>query len=1079
MTQISIKVPALVQHIQVDGMPYFNLRPLFLPGPSVTHRRYQEAALSFRKEIRKFIAEMPISRESIESLIWYSVDPEKMEFKKPQLEFALGKGMVAGQFIVIEFEVNRMRILYLPSFDNFMLIREIEKGPIEKEELEKIIRKLLSKPLSAEGTKFVAENCYANKRDFCTAIEVNLDLKFSPNSFEKPEEQNIYELLFESDEFDGATELRKTATDLGENYPFQLQQAYCREEQTAQIHDLLFKEQQLSFVLLGEEGIGRHTLVESALKLYLDSKQDRSEKEALSTIFALDPNRVISGMSIVGQWQSRLESIIKYLIKPKADQNIAHKLLIDNPIGLVRIGRSASNEMTLCDVFKPYLERRQLQMVLISTAREWQLLQEKNRPFTDLFQVIRIQEPDYATAVKMLLLQRRELENSYHTTISISAISQVLYVNRLFQQGKALPGATVRLLKQLVIKNEAFSIDAQNVRNEYSLQSGLRDMLVDSGYFFNKNEVFNSLREQLIGQEDAVQALDHVVQLYKARLNNTQRPISSLLFIGPTGVGKTQAAKVLTRFLTGSEEALLRFDMNEYLDPYAIDRLIGDDSNPEGQLTGKVRYRSFSVLLLDEIEKAHQNVQDLLLQLLDDGRLTDRLGRTVDFTNTIIIMTSNVGAQDMEHRIRPVAGAEADAQVYRAALEREFRPEFINRIDQVIIFKSLKEEHIRSIAQQQINELLQRDGFIRRHTILNIQPEALSWVAGRGYDVKMGGRALKRQIEQDLTALSANQLLKIRSKGPVVLDIQLDENEQKLLPGLYPLEFLSPTPVVLHPPRKEQGRGFYMRLERELNEIKDKVQERGQAISQDEHDQEAYIRYSTLVTRMEEIRQNVKEMILDFGNPKQLPSALRFKSNQLNSKAKKDLNLVSKNEAQARFFEDEAIKEINDLYSYANNLYDALQTEFLDHLMDTKWCEMSAEAFLKGELDRVELRFDCLVAGQGVEELDYLMENYRVLFDHLDIDFEEDEENRSLTVEEFGILPLLCNEGGIHLFYLPNRNPLPLRILIKPNKSTHSPWNVIRTYNDGKTLSDLRTGLLTDYEVNGREMKILLFAGLM
>ncbi len=238
-----------------------------------------------------------------------------------------------------------------------------------------------------------------------------------------------------------------------------------------------------------------------------------------------------------------------------------------------------------------------------------------------------------------------------------------------------------------------------------------------------------SLGGELIGQQEAIEALSDFVHLIKAKLCDPGKPLGSLFFIGPTGVGKTHAAKVLCEYIMGDEKQLMRFDMNEYVDEWALQRLIGDKDQPEGLLTGKVRYQPFGVLLFDEIEKAHPLIHDLLLQVLYDGRLTDSLGQTTDFTNTIIIMTSNLGAEKVASQLGFEIKGKDDSSIYRSAIEDFFRPEFVNRIDKIIAFQPLQKDQIRSIARLQIKELLQRDGFLRRNTILNISHEALGWVA--------------------------------------------------------------------------------------------------------------------------------------------------------------------------------------------------------------------------------------------------------------------------------------------------------------------------------------------------------------
>lgn len=1078
MSQQEFKVPTLVQHIQVDGRPYFSLRPLFWPGPISIHRRYQEAVVGFRKEVRHHLSAYPTSRHTLDQTLWLMFQPKPL-FQKRKVQFSFGKHQVDGLFLVLQFTVNDLPILYLPAFNNTMQLLATEETPISDQELEKVIKRLLHKEREYQGAEFQPEEYYANRRDYLVDVPVKLDLKSGPNRFEEVQDTNPFFRFFQETEFDGAEEAAKTGNDLNESFPHALQQTFFRDELATEIYDLMYQRDPIPFVLVGEEGVGRHNLISNAVYRYL-SQRSEDEKESPVSVWNLDPNRIISGMSIVGQWQKRTEAIIQYLIKPK----IGHKLLIDNPVALLRIGKSGQNSMTLSDVLKPYLEKRSLQNILIATPQEWQLIQEKDRSFSDLFQVIRIFEPDPSTALKIILEQRKILEQENGLRISISAISQLMYVHRIFQSNKALPGAVIRLLRQMAIKHRYGYVDAQNVREEFGMVSGLREEIFSSGHWFEKNEVLNGLQRELIGQKEAALALNNVIQLYKAKLNNPRRPISSLMFIGPTGVGKTHAAKILTRYLTGSEEGLVRFDMNEYLDPYAIDRLIGDEYNPEGQLTGKIRYRPFSVLLLDEIEKAHPKVHDLFLQLLDDGRLTDRLGRTVDFTNCIIIMTSNVGADDNRFRISLGNDPQhqGQAQVYRSALEKQFRPEFVNRIEQIVIFRPLEREHILGISRLQIKELLQRDGFVRRTTILNIQKEALEWVANRGYDPEMGGRALRRQIERDLTSLSADQLLKIRTPGPIILDIHLDED--RLIPRIFPLEFAiaSGETYFPKPPKPESGGSFYRRLLNLVDELNEQVSNRNtgpdyydaRSIQDDWH-------YYHFITRLDEMKENIATFMIAFNNNnfvRNLPTPLRLKQSELFRDRSNSRNPESLEDVKARLFHDAALKEVSETYQFANGVYDAMDTEFVDHYLNVALLRLAGRAFLRGELDKVEIKMESLVAGQGQREIEYLVDRYQDLLEHLNIEFDYYPEEQLIVAEDYGIAPILQSEAGIHLFYLAHQNPLPIRVHIKPVAEKTNTWQVIRLYDGNRTLTDLRTQFTNVMNMSGQEFKLLVYAGL-
>lgn len=1078
MSQQEFKVPTLVQHIQVDGRPYFSLRPLFWPGPISIHRRYQEAVAGFRKEVRHHLSAYPINRHNLDQVLWLFFQPKPL-FQKRKLQFSFGKHQIDGIFLVIQFSVNDLSVLYLPAFNNNMQFLSNEETPISDVELEKVVKRLLQKEREYQGAEFQAEEYYANRRDYLVDVPVKVDLKSGPNRFEEIQDSNPFFRFFQETEFDGAEEAAKTGNDLNESFPHALQKTFYRDELAKEIYELMYHRDPIPFALIGEEGVGRHNLVSNAVYTYLSARSDE-EKEPPLSVWNLDPNRIISGMSIVGQWQKRTESIIQYLIKA----NPGHKLLIDNPVSLLRIGKSAQNEMTLSDVLKPYLEKRSLQTILIATPQEWQLIQEKDRAFSDLFQVIRVYEPDPNTALKIILEQRKLLEQENGLRISISAISQLLYVHRIFQSNKALPGAVIRLLRQMAIKHRYGYVDAQNVREEFGMVSGLREEIFSAGHWFEKNEVLNGLQRELIGQLEAAMSLNNVIQLYKAKLNNPRRPISSLMFIGPTGVGKTHAAKILTRYLTGNEEALVRFDMNEYLDAFAIDRLIGDEYNPEGQLTGKIRYRPFSVLLLDEIEKAHPKVHDLFLQLLDDGRLTDRLGRTVDFTNCIIIMTSNVGADDNRFRIGLGSDPQhqGQAQVYRSALEKQFRPEFVNRIEQIVIFRPLEREHILGIARLQIKELLQRDGFVRRTTILNIQKEALEWVANRGFDPEMGGRALRRQIERDLTSLSADQLLKIRTPGPIILDIHLEED--RLTPRIFPLEFATATEesYLPQPPKPDSGGSFYRRLLNLVEELNEKVSNRNagsdhyitRSIQDDWH-------YYHFITKLDEMRENIATIMIAFNNNnfvRNLPTPLRLKQSELFRDRSNSRNPESLEDVKARLFHDAALKEVSETYQFANSVYDAMDTEFLDHYLNVALLRLAGRAFLRGQLDKVEIKMESLVAGQGQREMDYLANCYQDLLEHLNIEYDYDKEEQLIIAEDYGIAPLFQSEAGIHLFYLAHQNPLPIRVHVKPMAEQRNTWQVIRLYDGNRTLTDLRTQYTNVMSMSGQEFKLLVYAGL-
>ncbi|MEO0778215.1 MAG: AAA family ATPase, partial [Bacteroidota bacterium] len=896
-----------------------------------------------------------------------------------------------------------------------------------------------------------------------------------------------------SQEFDGGLEIDRVAYDLNNLYPADLKRAYFREDLVERLRRVIYQRDNSPLVLVGPEGVGKHTVIHEVVWRHL-SALDMGGDQFIEKIWHIDPTRLIAGMSYVGWWQKRLEAILQYLLqrgrRHPEKSSLSDKILIDNPIALLRIGKSSQNDMTLSDVLKPYLEKRQLQVIILATPEEWKLVQEKDRRFSDLFQVLRLVEPDLETAAGMVLQQRHFLEMRHDCEITIQAIDRIFSIQRNYLRQKALPGSVMKMLNQLAVKYKFRSIDAPEVREAFETMSGFNELIFDTGLTFEKDQVREAIAENLVGQDRAVDQLTHLVHQIKAKLTDPRKPLGSFLFIGPTGVGKTQAAKVLCRYLTGSEDQLLRFDMNEYIDAYAVARLIGDYNNPEGQLTSRVRYQPFGVVLLDEIEKAHPKVHDILLQVLDDGRLTDSLGRTVDFSNTIIIMTSNVGAREASSNVGYTKDQQDEAAVYRRAVENYFRPEFVNRIGQIVVFNALQLEHILGIARLQIKELLRRDGFVRRTTILNISTEALEWVARRGFDAKMGGRALKRQIERDLTALSAEQLINTQTDVPLLFDIYLEA--QQLVPHITALSFVDPLEEAQLPPMPDEsrGRGFYMKLLQRVQQLEDQVrwleadQEREAddlIVIGNQKGENLNWQHYDFKEKIATVKQRLIEMSLGFRDRhfKEGPAIpLRLKGGTLiprNAWADK----VIRESIKDRLFQKEALQEIAENYRITSPQFNSLETEFLDNFLDVAFLELFAQGFLRGHTDRLTIRFSSYIEGYGRDEIETLLQIYTGLFQSLDIQYSVAKDRRSIEAENHSLYELMAPEAGIHLFYQTHQNPLPILLEIRgeqPPPSPPPPRRVLRIYN-GDTLTDLRTGYTNAINITPGEFKLLLYSG--
>ena len=680
--------------------------------------------------------------------------------------------------------------------------------------------------------------------------------------------------------------------------------------------------------------------------------------------------------------------------------------------------------------------------------------------------------------MKIVLENRRRLEVEHECNITIPAISQLFTIQRNFLKNKALPGSVMKLLTQLATKFSNKKIDAVEVREEFKAFSGLEEQIFDEQIKLEKNEIKDLLSSELVGQPKAIDALADAIHMIKAKLTDRSKPLASFLFIGPTGVGKTHAAKLMSKCLLSDDRQLIRFDMNEYIDAGAIHRLIGDFNNPEGQLTGKVRYQPFGVVLLDEIEKAHPKIHDLLLQMLDDARLTDSLGRTVDFSNTVIVMTSNLGAREVASQLGFQAGQRDDSAVYRKAVENFFRPELVNRIEQIIIFNPLNFEQIQRIAQLQIKELLKRDGFVRRTTIVNVSEEALKWVAQRGFDVRMGGRALKRQIEKDLTLLSAKQLIKTTSETPVILDIVFENGQ--LTPYINPLDFCEPIKGEWLPelPDEENIGYFFHQLLRKVQ----KVEERTSRFEQRDHDRvvnPADWQQFGFKERISQLKEDINLKQLESRQRKRtLSPVIPFRLKRVfldweTSRARKEA-------LRDKFFQTEALLELREEYRHSVPLFSSAQTDYLISYVDVAILEIMLDGFMAEKTETKFLHFDSAVTHSGKDEIKWLIMKYTELLENIDLSVKADYQQSVIEVEGYNLHKLLGGEAGIHLFYAAHHLPVPIRVslTIDGKPVEYQSLKVIRVYDGTDTVNDLRTGYSNAMNLTVDELKLLLLSGL-
>jgi ATP-dependent Clp protease ATP-binding subunit ClpA len=586
-----------------------------------------------------------------------------------------------------------------------------------------------------------------------SAQVVPLELTIRPPAIPPAPAIERFLLLGNAAPLDGAAELRRVGRCLDWQYPDELDRVHCRDREAAELTRLLDAGERRPVLVVGPRQVGKtaliHEYVFRTVRLRASPFLDRRNA------WLIAPARLISGMSYVGQWENRVLAILKEASKRE------HLLYFDDLLGLFFAGQASGSSLSVADVLKPYLERRDVRVVAEITPEALRVLRERDRGFADLFHLLPLAEPSEAETLRILIAVQRGLEGQHRCRFALEVLPLVLDLQRRYGRDAAFPGKAAGFLRRLAVKFRGADIARADALDEFHRVSGLAVTFLDHQQRLERKKVRDWLAERVIGQEGAISAAADVIAIAKARLNDPCRPLAAFLFLGPTGVGKTECAKTIAAFLFGDPERLLRFDLNEYGGAGAAARLVGTFDQPEGLLVAAIRRQPFAVILLDEVEKAHPEVFDVLLQVLGEGRLTDSLGRTANFSNALIILTSNLGVRESEGR----AGfrsdeAEADARFLRAA-ERFFRPEFFNRLDRVLPFRRLSRQHTRTIARQLIADVFAREGLRQRKCFLSVEDAALERIVDMGYDPTLGARALRRSIDRHLTQPVARSLARL------------------------------------------------------------------------------------------------------------------------------------------------------------------------------------------------------------------------------------------------------------------------------------------------------------------------------
>lgn len=583
----------------------------------------------------------------------------------------------------------------------------------------------------------------------------------------------------------------------------ELQRAFGLGEYLERIREEFFGPLPRPILLVGPSGVGKTALWREYVRRSLSGAYDNSEKSLFpsrSKYGETDgPSIVAAAVDAGSDWQEYSNQLIEI-----AEKNDVI-LYLGNLWELNQVGTSISRTQSLGSYMIPLAAGR-FPFVCECTPEQLSVLEQEQPGILFPFLRIELEEPDSERAIK---IYEKVAKRDYIIGIEPDAVRKLDALHRRYATYSAFPGRAIRFLRSVMeerqslletsLKNDAKNllsdtITVRDIIDAFSSETGLPDLILDDTAPFDKEEARKWFSQRIIGQgenasetgkNDAISIILDLLGTYKARLSRGDRPIASLLFVGPSGVGKTEMAKALAKFLYDDSKRMIRIDMSEYAEYGSAERLIRGNASGEGILSAKIRHRPFSVVLLDEFEKAHPEVFDLLLQVLGEGRLSDAGGRVADFRNSIIIMTSNLG---VERFGMPKAGFENEGESkepdteksvahFTSEAARLLRPEMLNRIDRIVPFGSLSKDSLRKILDIQLQRMLSRNGLANRPVSIKILPEVRELLIEKGYEPRYGARPLKRALERELLVPLAKTLRKYPAKTRLEITLSLDSGK--------------------------------------------------------------------------------------------------------------------------------------------------------------------------------------------------------------------------------------------------------------------------------------------------------------
>jgi ATP-dependent Clp protease ATP-binding subunit ClpA len=550
------------------------------------------------------------------------------------------------------------------------------------------------------------------------------------------------------------------------------QVVYGRDKELSELSRALMGKYLRSVLLSGCPGVGKTALF---LELCRRKKEFGIEAEVWETAAA----RLLQKLCGEGGWQEGLGHVCKEL---REEGGI---LFVRNLAELFEVGQYIGNNQSMAEYLREALQRGDIIMVSECSEEESAHIELRSPGYLALFQTVRLQEPEPAQIHDIVQRKVAALAGARKIEVEQEAVAEIIRLQRRYTPYSGFPGKSIRFLETIMLnrKNDLALLDRATVLRHFCEETGMPDFIVDPAIPLPLSRVREFFAESVFGQEEAVATVVNLLAAVKTALTRQGKPIASLMFVGPTGVGKTEMAKVLAHFMFGGRHKLVRFDMSEFSDLPAVLRLTGETTHGgEGFFTAAVRQEPFCVILLDELEKCHYSFYDLLLQILGEGRLTDARGRLASFCSTIVIMTSNIGARTYQQGHIGFADSgdvqrEANEH-FKSEVQAFFRPELFNRLDQVIAFAPLSRATVRDIVEREVSKIRQREGVKCRRFTLQISDSTLDFLCDKGYDVRYGARHLQRAMREELLIPLATQLDLYQWDTPLVVTV--DQAKERL-----------------------------------------------------------------------------------------------------------------------------------------------------------------------------------------------------------------------------------------------------------------------------------------------------------